>query len=262
MFIVSCYTFRSFAHCSPDRDSPFVSNGLGAKGLSVWEHVLFRVRFTHPDAEHQELLPRRVSNAINLETLHDSEFIDAVRSLEQERLRLSARDLQGLRDRWWQTHQNRDSYVNPVPAKLHGPLFLAMARSVNYERLDPSFLNDLPGFPLVGQLPTSGPDTRVGGLPTKAPLTVEELREQRFGRNLNIVFSLRSSEFDDLMQITINDAADGFSTDPEPLTVTHHWTVSLARRFPVREERSKGWRTRAIDDETEGGVNHTTLPSD
>ena len=34
-----------------------------------------------------------------------------------------------------------------------------MARSVNYEELDPSFLNDLPGFPLVVQLPMSGPDT-------------------------------------------------------------------------------------------------------
>ena len=42
----------------------------------------------------------------------------------------------------------------------------------------------------------------------------------------------------------------------------HFRTVSLARRFPVREERSKGWRTRAIDDETEGGVSHTTLSSD
>ena len=38
----------------------------------------------------------------------------------------------------------------------------------------------------------------------------------------------------------------------------HLWTVSLARRFPVGEERTKGWRTRAIDDETEGGVNHTS----
>ena len=74
---------------------------------------------------------------------------------------------------------------------------------------------------------------------------------------------MRSSEYDDdLMQITLNDAADGFSTYPEPLTVVHLRTVSLARRFPVLEERSKGWRTRAIDDETEGGVNHTTLSSD
>ena len=64
------------------------------------------------------------------------------------------------------------------------------------------------------------------------------------------------------MQITLNDAAGGFSTYPEPFTLVHLWTVSLARRFPVREERSKGWRTRAIDDETEGGVNHTTLSSD
>ena len=69
---------------------------------------------------------------------------------------------------------------------------------------------------------------------------------------------MRSSECDDdLMQITLNDAADGFSTYTEPLTVVHLRTVSLARRFPVREERSKGWRTRAIDDETEGDVNHT-----
>ena len=71
------------------------------------------------------------------------------------------------------------------------------------------------------------------------------------------MLSLRSSEFvDDYLQITPNDAADGFSTYPEPLTLVHLWTVSLARRFLVREER-----TRAIDDETEGGVNHTTLSS-
>ena len=173
--------FAVIAHPSPDLDGPLVLNGLGApKGLSVWEHVLFGVRFTHLDAEHQELLPRRVLDAINFEIRHDSEFIDAFRSLELERLRLSARDLQSHRDRWLHAHQHGDSYVNPVTAKLHGPLFFAMAKSVNYEELDPSlFFCDLSGFPLVGQLPRSGPDTRVGGHPTQNPLTVEELREQR-----------------------------------------------------------------------------------
>ena len=102
----------------------------------------------------------------------------------------------------------------------------------------------------------SGPDTRVDGHPTWNPLTVEELREQCIDRNLKIVSSMWSSEYDDdLMQITLNDAADGFSTYPELLTVVHLRTVSLARRFPVREERSKGWRPA-------GEVNHTTLSSD
>ena len=102
-------------------------------------NVLFGVRFTHPDAEHQELLPRRVLDAINFGIRHESEFIDAFRSLELERLRLSARDLQSHRDRWLHAHQHGDRYVNPVTAKLHGPLFFAMAKSVNCE-LDPSFL--------------------------------------------------------------------------------------------------------------------------
>ena len=143
------------------------------------------IAHSSPDAEHQELLPRRVLDAVNFENRHDSEFIDAFRSLELERLRLSAGDLQSHRDRWLHAHQHGDSYVNPVTAKLRGPLFFAMAKSVNYEELDPSFLSDLPGFPLVGQLPTSGPDTRVGGHPTENPLTVEELREQRFDRNFS-----------------------------------------------------------------------------
>ena len=256
--------FAVLAHFPPDPDSPYVPHGLGApKGLSVWEHVLFGVRFPHPDDEHQELLPQRALDAVNFELLHGSEFIDAFRSLELERLRHSARDLQRHRDQWLQANRHGDSDVNPVAANLHGPLFLAVARSVNCEELDPSFLDDLPGFPLVEQLPMSGPDTRVDGHPTWNPLTVEELREQRLDRNLKIVSSMRSSEYDDdLMQMTLNDAADGFSTYPEPLTVVHLLTVNLARRFPVREERSKCWRTRAIDDETEGGLNHTTLSSD
>ena len=70
--------FAVLAHCPPDLDSPFVPNGLGApKGLSVSEHVLFGVRFPHPDAEHQELLPQRASDAVNFELLQGSEFIDA-----------------------------------------------------------------------------------------------------------------------------------------------------------------------------------------
>ena len=113
------------AHFSPDPDSPYVPHGLGApKGLSVWEHVLFGVRFAQPDDEHQELLPQRALDAVNFELLHGSEFIDAFRSLELERLRHSARDLQRHRDQWLQANRHGDSNVNLVAAKLHGPCSL------------------------------------------------------------------------------------------------------------------------------------------
>ena len=38
--------------------------------------------------------------------------------------------------------------------------------------------------------------------------------------------------------------------------------ISLTRRMPVRELRSKGWRTRAVDHATESLLNPATAPSD
>ncbi|CAE8643663.1 unnamed protein product [Polarella glacialis] len=67
---------------------------------------------------------------------------------------------------------------------------------------------------------------------------------------------------EDIMPETVADAELGFMTFPRPLEPGDLETKSFAGRIPVREEMSKGWRTRIVDHETESGANPATRPSD
>ena len=67
---------------------------------------------------------------------------------------------------------------------------------------------------------------------------------------------------EDVWKETWNDYELGAMTAPEPLTPEHLKHVNVARRFPVRELRASGWRTRVVDHETENAVNLATHMSD
>ena len=67
---------------------------------------------------------------------------------------------------------------------------------------------------------------------------------------------------DDVFDITRDDAASGFLTEPVPLEDMDLTVVTLTRRIPVREHRAKGWRTRTVDHATASLINGATFPSD
>ena len=54
----------------------------------------------------------------------------------------------------------------------------------------------------------------------------------------------------------------GFMTEPVPLENVDLDAVLLTRLTPVRELRSRGWRTRAVDHATESLINSATFPLD
>eukprot|EP00959_Pyramimonas_sp_CCMP1952_P386302 8096015-Pyramimonas_sp.AAC.1 len=80
---------------------------------------------------------------------------------------------------------------------------------------------------------------------------------------MRIIDQTRPSEWgDDVMQLTQGGAREGSCSCPQLLSFVIAQSKTLARRFPAREERPKGWRTRPVDDETEGGQNKATFIPD
>ena len=49
---------------------------------------------------------------------------------------------------------------------------------------------------------------------------------------------------------------------PFPVEEVDLSRINITRRIPVRELRSKGWRTRPVDHATESMINDATRPSD
>jgi hypothetical protein len=71
---------------------------------------------------------------------------------------------------------------------------------------------------------------------------------------------MRPSEWDDdLMNLAFEEAGIGCNSEPRILTHENVLTYTLCRRVPVKEERASGWRKRAVDDETEAGINPATV---
>ena len=66
---------------------------------------------------------------------------------------------------------------------------------------------------------------------------MDELIECRRENNVNIVDSLRKSDWDhELYDIAMDDAAFGCSTEPVVLREWHLDNVTLCRRIPIREK--------------------------
>ena len=84
-------------------------------------------------------------------------------------------------------------------------------------------------------------------------------RSQRESFNEKVLASLKELPFlEDMFPQVVEDADEGFMSQPRPLVSGDLVDKSMTRRIPVREERAKGWRTRVVDHETESGVNPAT----
>ena len=90
-----------------------------------------------------------------------------------------------------------------------------------------------------------------------------ELRARRLELNQVVLAGVRALlSSSDVYDITCDDAAEGFMRGPFPVDTLDLTAISLTRRIPVRELRSKGWRTRAVDHATASNLNPATPPSD
>ena len=89
------------------------------------------------------------------------------------------------------------------------------------------------------------------------------LRTHRETLNQVVLAGIKELPYsEDLLTLTQEDAEEGYMNGPFPLEELDLSTINLTRRIPVRELRSKGWRTRPVDHATESMVNDATRPAD
>ena len=238
-------------------DWMFVPHGLGAmKGLSPLEHVAFSLSASHP-SESRKQLEETLKDAIEFECGHEVGEIDEFRCFRLNQfLRLHA----SLQQEHLEWVRQAPTELQGHAAKIHGPLWKVVLQQcgIPCER----FLHDLQfGFPLVGHLaPCEGESV---ACQFEAAITVDELVNGRRDINERVIASVRELPFSsDILSQALQDSAQGFMSTPRAFTPHDASHLSLTRRIPVREERSKGWRTRVVDHSTESMVNAATVPCD
>ena len=91
---------------------------------------------------------------------------------------------------------------------------------------------------------------------------MKELRDNRKELNAMVVSKVKETEFScDFMQGMQEEVQKGICAAVELLDEETMRSVSLTRSIPVRELRSKGWRTRTVHHFSEGGINNATRPA-
>ena len=236
----------------PPSLGPFlVPFGLGAPvGLSPEMHVEFARQVKHPASQLREF-PQDVLDAIEFEGSSSAEEIDAFRSNVLHRVCQLASQLQDEQARWV---ADAPAAIQGLVARIHGPLWEALLQTAHVQA--PDFLRSLrEGFPIVGELPLC----EGGAVPACFPSagTVSDLRERREFLNLAVLKAVKEIPFSgDIGPQVEKDCQLGAMTLPRPLEPEDIRAVTLTRRIPVRELRSKGWRTRVVDHETEKWHQH------
>ncbi len=153
--------------------------------------------------------------------------------------------------RVWSSHA--DPRLRKVVSLIHGPFIQWVCETYGFEdcHLVENLLN---GFPVTGWLPACPYDSVPDSVHNKHPVpwSTDDLVSCRFELNCYVVGKVKSMEFEeDILSDTLLDAELGAMSDPVPWTGDSMNEVNVTRRIPVREERSKGWRTRVVDHETE-----------
>ena len=234
-----------------------VPSGLRAvKGLSPLEHVAFALQASHP-GETQKELPAIVQQAVTFECQQDAASVDAFRlSLLEKCLRVHAK--MELEHKEWTRCAPVELHAHA--SAIHGPLWKVLLQQCELPHAQ--FLHDLQfGFPLVGELPPCEGDSVDQKF--EADLTVRELESSRQVINRKVLGAVSELPFSaDILPQTVEDAKLGFMSFPRALVPEDVSHLSLTRRIPVREERSKGWRTRIVDHETESMINAAAVPCD
>eukprot|EP00972_Heterocapsa_arctica_P107411 15820862-Heterocapsa_arctica.AAC.1 len=239
---------------------PFVWRGLGApKGLSEQEHVVWASGLRQPCVEEGVQLDDDLKDALRYEVGNEPEAIYEFRASVMEYWTSRAEALKGEQAEWAATADPRTSLL---VSRLHGPLAAEIMKASGHKDAD------LPeawrcGFPYVGQLPQCMEAVKQVVPGSLGNLTESQLRSERAERNQFVLSQLRESEWDgDLMAEADKDLELGAMTAVVPLSNVDLDSINVSRRLPVREQKSAGWRTRAVEHKTESGVNLATQPVD
>lgn len=238
---------------------PFVRHGLGApKGLTQREHVAWATNLTDFMAKQTDI-DQDLKRCMDFEIEHLPEDIDYMRTGLMGKLKLQAARLEEDRGKWLDKASPEN---HMLVKKLHGPFIEWLVKEINYE--DNRLVHDLlHGFPYVGELPPSitasrSVRPRVPGLETE-----DTLRTNRYQKNVNIIAKLKVEEHEeDMLNSALNDMEFGAMGPVIELNKVDLNNVTLTRRLAVREERTKGWRTRVVDHKTESGINYAIIPVD
>ena len=116
-------------------------------------------------------------------------------------------------------------------------------------------------FPMVGTLPPCEGGASPAYFPDQGSL--EDLRANREVLNRQVLAALKGLPFsEDIAPQVDLDAELGAMSQPRMLETEDLKNVNFTRRIPVRELRSKGWRTRVVDHASESGINMCTRPQD
>ena len=119
------------------------------------------------------------------------------------------------------------------------------------------------GFPYIGVLPPCSESMSDLPLKIKEKVSVDQVRNDRRQLNAAVISRLKEDEFSgDLMKETMADLEFGCMARLMPIDQVDLSKISVSRRIPVRELRSKGWRTRVVDHMTESMHNPATIPVD
>ena len=240
-------------------DSPFVVNGNGAlRGLDHDGHVQYAIGQPFPKDARSVVICDDLVAAVNFELENDASYCDNFRLHILEDWVTQAKRLATSRVK---EAAHALPSIAMLVGGLHCPLVNFLVDKYDY---DCKALPDRcrSGFQFAGDLDRCNVQC-ILERPVKPPLTVDEVRADRRRSNAVVLSKLKQSEHSgDLMKSTLDDVAEGMMSAPVPVSTLYLDEVSLTRRLAVREERAKGWRTRAVDHFTESWVNPATHPAD
>ncbi|CAK0791838.1 unnamed protein product, partial [Prorocentrum cordatum] len=237
----------------PDVLEPFVPNGGGQpKGLSKREQIAWQLRQDHPLQLEGVSLDADLGRAIGYELAHSASEIDADRS---KALAFWSSRAEQLRDAQVAWASDADPRIRQLVLGIHGPLVRELCEAMGFKGV--GLVDALQqGFPYVGSLPKTH-EAVVDVVPKAlGRLDIEALRNQRWIMNQHILGRVRATGWDgDIWAQTSEDAQRGAMSEPVPVDQLDLGAATLSRRLPVREQRSRGWKTRVVDNKTESGVN-------
>ena len=243
----------------------FVEKGLGTPvGLSVGEQVSMALDLLHDrvmDAPTMDVDNRR---AIQYEIASSPEEIDSYRKQILDELEMVALSSIEANVAW---HAEVPLELQRLLSPLHLPLWSYVHLQLTETEegyTDDTVVTDIScGFPFLGILPRSGASA-TPILQQDPVVAMEGLIAYRDDLNALVARKARKSQpfAADLMDIAEVEVGFGAMSPPQVFTPSHGDSVSYCRRIPVREERSSGWRTRAVDHESENLTNSATSPTE
>ena len=186
-------TYPDEEDCNADGARDMVPDGGGCvRGLEPWQHIEWTIYCENPFKQPPtcENMPSEWWNALHFEA-DNSEFeIDMFREEMAEMMTKKARELDHLREGWIAgTHP----LIKPVAEHFHGPFIEWLVEFFAYgdTELPQNFRHGFPWFGMLGWIKDT--DMEQTGV-YAAPLTPQELREQRISNNLKIIRSLKEGD--------------------------------------------------------------------